>query len=157
MHGYYYYNRKAAHRRRAYLQRRYEHRLKKHTTKLPPNMNIRPRRNTHSLHSKTSITSEVSYYPFPAKRELPEKGTGSISLTGHILFIVLGTGKLFKDIPPRSRFVCIVLSILALVVLSSVVGIMVQVIAQVMNLVYIILGIAASAVTVEVWRQPERR
>lgn len=155
MHGYYY--RKATRSGPEYLQRRYEHHRTKHTTGLPPITDGGSKRHTRPFHAKTNVTSAVSYSPVPAKSELPEIDAGSISLSSHIVYIVLGIWKLFKDVPPRSRFVCIVLCILALVILSSLVGIMVQVIAQIMNLVYLILGIAASAVTVEIWRQPERR
>ena len=116
--------------------------------------NARARQKIASLPQNGRIADKATRHP-PAQKGVP-KDEEDISLGCHIIRIVRGIWKLFRDTPPRSRGICVVLGIVVLIILSFVMSIMVQLVTPLINLVYLIWGIMASVTAVEVWRQLER-
>jgi len=92
-----------------------------------------------SLSSKGKVTSEDEKKPIVGY---------------HLAHIVQGIWKLFADTPLGPRIACILLAILALIILCIILNFMTQLAAPIMNLIYTILGISASAIAIYEFLNP---
>src|SRR5712692_6215612 len=100
----------------------------------------RPQQPSHSI-QEVRGTSEDTAYVLPSEGveskdtgfllrdvKIPSEGEPDISLISHLVHIVVGVWKLFKDIPLTARIICIVLTIVALVMVSLLVNLMMQIV-----------------------------
>jgi len=171
----YYNNRRSFRSGSEHPQRRYRYPVRRSTAYLSQGMNVK--RNSRCLLTKAKITGATN--PLLANKRarrntaslapnarivakatrplLPPEGDEDTSLARHVVRIIKGIWKLFKDTPPRSRFICVVLAVVVLFILSLLVNSMLQLVSPLMNLVYLIWGIMASVTAVEIWRELERR
>lgn len=88
-----------------------------------------------------------NYTPLPVNNGMSRR-TNTPSLRHYFFHLVLGIWKLFESTPPRPRIACAFLFIAILFILSSIVNFLLQIIAPLVNPMYIIVGIIASATVI---------
>jgi hypothetical protein len=69
-------------------------------------------------------------------------------LQAYLGYLIQGVWNLFREIPPLPRVVCAILSISMLLVVSLLLNSLIQLVVPFMNIVYMILGILASAIAI---------
>lgn len=79
-----------------------------------------------------------------ARREETQKET----LRPYIRYLFQGTWALWREIPPLPRMVCIAVGIGVLLVVSSLLNDLMQLVIPLVNAIYMLLGILASAVAI---------
>jgi hypothetical protein len=95
--------------------------------------------------------------PLPTSENavLPDEEIASLGF--YIKRIVLGAWKPFKDTPPKERYVCVVVFILAQIVLSFIIWSLMASMMIIMNLIYLILAIPVAYIALEDWLRMKKQ
>ncbi len=136
-----------------YLQWKYSYHGRCNTHSLPTNEGAAPI-DTQALHTVKSTPLAKSTCPLP-ENEQAEFRDEEASLRFFIARIILGAWKPFKETPPRTRYVCVVLFILVQCILSIVLVTLLAALLNLLNAIYLVLAIITSYIALEVWRKSQ--
>ncbi len=93
------------------------------------------------------MSARVDYEDFPIEIQTP-RSRRDMPFRYYFLELILGIWNLFQTTPPKIQFVCVILCISVLILLSLLVHALLQIIAPLETPIYIISGIIASVIVI---------